>query len=258
MASSFPALCVVGLACMGAKPPPPSAATALLATFSPGVIGQAVPVVPVVPASGDYAMSLKMSSSHFVTTELRVDEGRTGVLRLTLAPDGTARACLGSRGTHVAAGQYHYEPDPSKRKHSSSQDVRLLALGGQWKVVDGVAKIQFDRQRWSSCELADAPKADKPTAELHCVGLNATDRVPAGSLACEAVEKSELLDLGMPMTTAPRPPGPSGQTPAGRSFMLGAPGLWVEVEQGARADRPTITFRAGPVRLVEADFQSPK
>lgn len=255
MARSFPALCVLGLACMGAKPSLPSAATALLATFSPEVIGKAAPVVPV---AGDYAMSLKMRSSYFVTTELRIDEGRTGVLRLTLSPDGTARACLGSRGTHVSAGQYHYEADPSKRKHSSSRDVRLLALGGQWKVVDGVAEIQFDRQRWSSCDLADATKSEKPAAGLHCVGLNATDRVPAGSLACEALEKSELLDLGMPMTTAPRPAGPSGQTPAGRSFLLGAPGLSVEVDQDSHADRPKITFRSGAVRLLEGDFQLPK
>lgn len=236
--------CLLAVGCLGSKPAPSTAATSLLATFSPEVIGKAVPVTAV---TGDYAMSLELRSSYFVTAELKIDDRRTGVLRLSLAPDGTARACLGSKSTHVQAGQYHYEPDPAKRQHHVSRDARLLALGGRWVLVDGVTRVRFDRERWSTCELADAPKSEKPTAELRCTGLGPTDRVPVGSLACEAVEKSELLDLGFTTSTASRR----------RSLLLGAPGLHVEVEQDD-ASQPKITLRAVAVALVESDYRPSK
>ncbi len=235
-----------------------AAATALVTTFAPELVGK---IVPVAPVAGEYAMSLTMTFEHFVTMELRLDERRTGVLRMTLAGDGTARACLGSRGNHVSDGQYHYERDPAKRQHHSSEDVRLVALSGQWKVVGGVATIQFDRQSWGTCDLAKATKTEKPSAELRCIGVGPTDRVPAGSLACEASERSELLGLGMPMSAASRnlpDAGPMRSAPAGRNFMLGAPGLVVAVAQGPHDGQPAITFRSGAVKLVETDYRPPK
>lgn len=241
-----------------APPPPPAAVAALSTTFAPDVVGK---IVPVTPVAGDYAMSLAMTFQHFVTTELRLDDRRTGVLQMTLAGDGTARACLGSRGTHTSEGQIHYEKDPANRRHSASEDVRLLALAGQWKVVDGVATIQFDHDSWGTCDLANARKTETPSAELRCIGVGPTDRVPAGSLACEASEHSELLKLGMPMTAASRntpPGGPMVPTPEGRNFMLGAPGLAVGVVQGKNDSQPVITFRGAAVTLVENDYRPPK
>jgi hypothetical protein len=234
-----------------------TAAAALSASFAPEIAGK---IAPVAPVAGDYAMALTMTFQHFVTTELRLDDRRTGVLQLTLAGDGAARACLGSRGTHASDGQLHYEKDPANRRHSSSEDVRLLGLGGQWKLVDGVATIQFDHESWGTCDLAKATTTEKPSAELRCIGIGATDRVPAGSLACEASEHSELLKLGMPMTAASRnpPEGHMVSAPEGRNFMLGAPGLVVEVTQGKSDGVPAITFRSGAIKLLETDYRPAK
>jgi hypothetical protein len=236
--------------------PPASAATALARTFAPEIVGT---LAPSPPRAGDYAMALAMSFETFPSMEMRISERRTGALRLTLAGDGTARACLGSKSTHTVQGQYHYEP-PGRRQHSERVDARLLALAGQWQVADGVATIRFDHLTWGTCDLAKATKLDKPVAELRCIGAGPPARVPAGSLACEATESSQLLDLGMPMTVATRqvPASPMHLVPAGRNVMLGAPGLAVDVAQDSHAMTPTITFRAGPVTLVEADYRPPK
>lgn len=162
-----------------ASPPPP--ADALGTTFAADVVGQ---IVPMTPVAGEYAMSLTMTFVHFVTTEVRLDERRTGVFRITLAADGTARACLGSRGDHESSGQMHYEKDPAKRRHESRDDVGLLALDGQWKVADGVATITFDRESRGACDLANARKME-PSAErreLRCVGIARGD-APGGVVA---------------------------------------------------------------------------
>ena len=109
-------------------------------TFAPSVVGKLVPSPPV---AGDYAMSLAMSFEEFVTTELRIDERVRGVLRLTLAADGSARACLGSHASHVSEGQYHYEPYPAKRQRHASEELRLVALRGHWQVTGTVATLRM-------------------------------------------------------------------------------------------------------------------
>jgi len=253
--------CVIVLACSGEReapgrtsaPPAPAAAAALAKTFAPEVVGK---LAPTTPRAGDYAMALAMTFETFPTMELRIDQRRTGALRLSLAPDGTARACLGSRGTEVVAGQYHYEP-PERRQHRSSEDARLLALAGTWKVVDGVATIQFDQLSWATCDLSKAIQVAKPVVALRCIGVGPTDRVPAGSLACEASDESDLLGLGTKMTAASRDvaPSPAHPAPDGHNVVLGAPGLVVDVAQDSHAMVPTITFRAGAVTLVEADYR---
>jgi hypothetical protein len=254
-------ICALVLACQaereapGRTPPASSAAAAALAkTFAPEVVGT---IVPAAPVAGDYALALTMTFEEFPTMEMRVDDRRTGAMRMTLASDGTVRACLGSHGTQSSFGQYHYEPDPAKRQHHESEDVRLLALGGTWKVVDGVGAIAFDHLAWNTCDLATATKLDKPITELRCIAIGPTARVPAGSLGCEATDQSQLLGLGMPMTAKSRvgTTGPIHSTPEGPNLVLGAPGLAVEVAQDAHASIPTITFKAGAVKLVEADYQ---
>lgn len=233
-----------------------TAADALAATFAPDVVGTLEPIAPV---AGDYAMSLTMTFEQFVTMELRIDERRTGVLRVTLGEDGAATACIGSHRKRASDGQYHYEKDPAKRKHSSSEDVRLLGLGGTWRVDQRVATISFDRESAGTCDLAKATKTDRPPAELRCVGVRATERVPAGSLACEGGESGGLLELGMPMTRASRAtPSGRGSPPRGREFMLGAPGLVVEVAQSRNDPLPVVTFRVGAVKLVEKDYAASK
>jgi hypothetical protein len=256
---------VIAVACSGEReaprrtpsaPPVPAAAAALASTFAPDVVGK---IAPTTPRAGDYAMALTMTYETFPTMEFRINERRTGALRLSLAADGTARACLGSRAEQVVDGQWHYEP-PERRQHRSRNHASLLALAGTWKVVDGVATIQFDQLRRATCDLAEAIQVAQPVVALRCIGVGPTDRVPAGSLACEAHDQSDLLGLGMRMTAASRnvEPSPAHPAPDGHNLVLGAPGLVVEVSQDSRAMVPTITFGAGTVTLVEADYQPKK
>ncbi len=239
------------------KPPVPvtSAATALAKTFAPEVVGTLVPTKPI---AGDYAMALTMSFSMFVTTEMKIDDHRTGAFRLTLGSDGTAQACLGARNIHTVAGQYHYKP-AGQREHSRTEDARVVGLSGHWQVVDGVAAIQLDHVSWNTCDLATATKLDKPVAELRCVAVAATTKLPAAALACEATDASQLERLGMPMTASPTTgPGPGHRGLAGHQLVLGAPGLAVDVAQDSHAKVPTFTFRAAPVTIVETDYRIKK
>src|SRR5262245_45137256 len=142
-------LCIFATACsMDASPvvsPPPPAVKApppavkaptaeaakLAAHFAPEIVGK---IAAAEPIAGDYAMRLDMSFVTFLTTELRISEERTGAITLTLAPDGTARACVGARAHSETLGQWNYEP-PGKRKHSDSTTVDLYGLAGAWKIV---------------------------------------------------------------------------------------------------------------------------
>jgi hypothetical protein len=107
-----------------------------------------------------------------------------------------------------------------------------------------------------SCDAAKAVKKDGLEAELRCVGGGPTERLPAGSLVCEAQSGSALQELGVPMTAASvrLPPRRPGTAPTGRNLALGAPGLIVEVSQGASDVRAAIALRAGAVILTEADY----
>jgi len=233
-------------------PTAPAAALALARTFAPDHVGA---LVPRAPAAGDYAMALTMGFSTFVTTELRIDERRTGAMRLTLAPDGTARACLGSRIHKSTLGQYHYEP-PGRRQHHEEDDARLLALAGAWTVRDDVATIRFDRVAWSTCDATKAEAQPTPYVELRCVGFAPTAQVPVAGLACEASAPNTLLGLGMPLGATAPAPSRRQSAPTGRQLLLGAPGLTVEARQDARAGAPTFTFTPGPVTLDETAYRS--
>lgn len=248
------------LACSGEgtrTPAAPSAATALAKTFAPDLVGK---IVPITPRAGDYAMALTMKFQTYPSMELLIGEVRTGALRMTLAGDGTARACLGSRGVETMVGDYHYQPPERRKPGTRVENVQLAGFAGQWKVVDGIAMIHFDRVSRGTCELANAIRVDKPLVDLRCIEVGPTDRVPAGSLACEASEQSQLLALGMPMTAASRnvPRSPIHSRPEGLNLMLGAPGLVVDVGQDSREMIPTITFRVGAVSFVESDYRRSK
>jgi hypothetical protein len=255
-------MCTIMLACSGGRdatgraPSAPTAATELAKTFATDLLGT---ITPITPRAGDFAMALTMKYETYPSMEMRITEWRTGALRLTLASDGSARACLGSRGSHVMNGQYHYEP-PERRQHRAHEDARLLALAGTWKVIDGVATIQFDQLSWATCDLAKAITVDHPVTELRCIVIGPSARIPAGSLACEASDQSQLLGLGMSMTAASRnvPKSPIHPSPSGRNLVLGAPGVIVDVAQDSRAWMPAITFHAGVVTLVEADYRTSK
>jgi len=236
----------------------PATAAAFAKTFATEVVGD---ITPVVPVAGDYAMAMTLQFETFVTTELEISDDRTGALRLTLAPDRTARACAGVIRHHVSAGQYHYEPDPAKRQHSETKGSHLNALAGTWQVVDGVAVIKLDRTATATCDPSQATATGAPITELHCIGVTGTDRVPAGSLLCETTASSTPLELGMPLTEASRktPDGRRGANTAyGPDLVLGAPGVVIEVRQTARMQLPDITFRAGAAPLVETDYVVPR
>jgi hypothetical protein len=232
--------------------PPPPAATAFAQRFAPEVVGT---VVPAEPRAGDYAMELSMSFVAFVTTELRLDAHRTGALKLTLAADGTARACAGVRDHGGSQGQMNYEPRPERRRHSSTDVTRLLGLAGTWRVERGIATIRFDRSTSAGCDATGAIVMET-AIEVRCIGVAVSERVPIGGLVCETAGHRELLELGMPMTTEgrrvvdPR----AHRAPHGTSLVLAAPGVHVDVKQD-RSDLPTVTFSPGSVTLTETDYQ---
>jgi hypothetical protein len=254
-------LCLLATACTTDASPtpapavkaPPAEAAKLAAHFAPEIVGK---IVPAEPVAGDYAMALDMSFVTFPTTELRISAERTGAMTLTLALDGTARACVGARDHSSSLGQWNYEP-PGKRKHSDSAAVQLYGLAGTWKVVDGVAAIRFARTASGTCDVAGATPIDPPE-ELRCVGVATTDRIPAGSLACETATPRQLLALGMAMAVdrkiEPRP----HTAPGGTSIVLGKPGIATSVKHNGNAREPVFAFIVGQVKLDAKDYQPPK
>jgi hypothetical protein len=232
---------------------PPTAAQALADTFSPDVVGT---IVASPPRAGDYTLQLGLAFDSFPTPELHLSTRRTGVVRLTLGADGTARGCVGVRSEEIVAGQWKYERDPTKRKHHEDTQVQLVALRGTWRKEDGVAVVGFDHVGWSTCE-GEALDLAQDTTELRCIALTGSDRVPKESLACKTNPRGLIHDLGMPMTREPpRDVGrPAMSAPSGTELLLGAPGLVVDVEQDARAQVPSFKVRAAAVTLDEAAYR---
>lgn len=255
--------CLVVMACSGdpdatqRAPVAPAAATAFAKTFAPDLFGN---IVPLTPREGDYAMALTMTFDSRPSMEMQIVKKHTGALKLTLAGDGTTRACLGSRRDDAILGQYEYEPPQRRGPARKTEDVELMGLAGHWSIVDGIATIQFDQMSRWTCDLTNAFTMAKPVAKLRCIGVGPTDRVPGGSLACEASEDSWLLDLGMDMTSASRnvAESPAHLAPTGRNIVLGVLGLVVDVSQGANDVTPAVTFRSGAVTLIEADYRASK
>ena len=249
-----PLVCLALAACSAASAGPPTAAATLAAAMSPDVVGALAPIDPV---AGDYAMSLDMRFETFPTMEMRIDDTRTGALTMSLGADGRARACLGSHGHDEVLGQWEYRKN-GNNEHRSSDDVRLLGLAGTWKLVDGVAEIRFDREVWNKCDALRETAEAAPRTELRCIATRATTLLPARALVCQAsAQHGELLDLGMPMTTASRnvPASPMHSAPAGLELVLASPGIAVAATQDAQAMVPTFAFTAGAVTLDEAAFR---
>jgi hypothetical protein len=255
-------LLVLVLACGGDREPAPApaaptppraptAATRLAATFASDVVGT---IAPIDATPGDYTMSIDLTFDTFPTMELHISEHRTGVWRLALAADGTATACMGTRSQRSSLGQYHYEKDPAKRRHSETDERRLLARAGTWKLGDGVATIVFDRAQWNGCSLTDKV-VPTPPLELRCIGIEPPAHVSEKRLACEGNE-SEMLGLGLPLTTAKRVANktPMRDAAKGPNVIFGAPGLAVEVRQANRQDLPSYRFVPQTIQLVEAHY----
>lgn len=236
----------------GVAPSAPPAALALAKSFAPEVVGT---IQPVAPQAGDYAMALKMDFHAFVTAELRISAHRSGAVRFSLRTDGTASACAGVHDSESTQGQYHYEPDPAKRKHSSSTQDSLVVAAGTWKLVDGVAEVVLDRYAGDTCDakMAIVP-ANTPPTRLRCIGVSGSALVPKGSLACALGDRDQLLRLGMPMTTKEREANSSHDSPRGTGIVLGAPGVRVVVDADRDPGLPVITFKADATPLVEAEY----
>jgi hypothetical protein len=242
------------------KAPPPTVkaptaeAAKLAAHFAPEIVGK---IAPTEPVAGDYATALDMSFATFLSTEFHIWAARTGALKLTLAPDGSARACVGVRDHHGSEGQMHYEP-PGKRQHSDHLTARAQGLAGTWKLVDGVAAIRFDRVSWNVCDAASETVLDSPYAELRCVGVATPDRIPAGSMVCETANPEQLLAIGMPMAVDRKVEPRSGNAPRGTGIVLGKPGITVHAKHDANAGEPAFSFDVGDVKLDPKDYQPPK
>ncbi len=235
--------------------PPSPAALELARTFAREVAGE---IDARAPTPGDYAMGLRLSSSFFITTELRIDEHREGAMRLTLGSEGSARACLGVRTTHVSSGQYHYEPE-GKRQHRETTEARLLALAGSWASIEGVARVVLDRMAWSTCDPAKTKKQPSAFLELRCTGVARTARFPADGLACEAAEGG-VFGLGTPMSESLLETGSASReaSPAGPHVLFGrGGGLEVQVAHQRGEGHPKFELRATNVALDEDRFTAP-
>jgi hypothetical protein len=243
---------VVLLLASGSARAAPSAATTLVETFAPELVGK---VIPAPAVTGDWAMSLDLGFDTYPTTEMHISENRKAAMRMTLAPSGTVRACVGMVEHHVTNGQYHYKP-AGQRERSERESARLLGLAGTWRTVDGVTAIDLDTIVWNTCDLATGSKLPTPYAQLRCVGSVANPTLPAATLLCEVAEHQQLLGLGLPMTPASRAKTPERfeRAPHGTQLLLGAPGLVVKVEQH-RTAMLAFTFKTDAVTIVEKDFQ---
>jgi hypothetical protein len=248
-------------ACSSREAPPaprvaevPAAAAELAKTFATDVAGT---IEPIAVTADHYGMSLALEFTTFITTELKITEHRLGTWWLTLADDNTATACAGSRSMHASQGQYHYERDPAKRQHSSSEDVLLAALSGTWRNVDGVAVIRLDHIGWGSCDLAKVVTTGQAYVELRCIGIKAPALATGKRIACELGAKSQTFGLGVPMTAASRTarPGPARGAPEGRQIVFGAPGVKIVVAQDAQDAAPRLTFSGEQTVLDSAQFQ---
>jgi hypothetical protein len=223
-----------------APPPPPPVVTPAQAAFarplSPDIVGTLQPSAPTV---GDYAMSLSMSFSTFVTTEMRIDDRLEAAMRLSLSGDGTAHACVGMHEHDVVEGQREYRPKHDN-EHRESERTTLTGLSGLWTVVDGVATVRFDRVAWQTCSTAAEAAREAPITELRCIVAGGS-KLPARSLVCELA--SPLDEIGMPMT----PPTDTGRPvnkPAGHEVVLAPPpGVVVTVTQ--RGAPPEFSYAAG-------------
>jgi len=114
---------------------------AFVATLSPDIVGT---LAPGAPLDGDYAMSLHMSFETFETTEMRIDDPLDAAMKLTLAADGSVRACAGTHAIDIVEGQREYRRDHHNdyRKH---EDTNLVGLAGTWSASDGIARSRAPR-----------------------------------------------------------------------------------------------------------------
>ncbi|MBL8955437.1 MAG: hypothetical protein JNK82_31975 [Myxococcaceae bacterium] len=217
-------------------------------TFSPAVVGE---LKTSTPAAGEYAMALSLDYEELITTELRVSERRTGVFTLSLAADGSARACAAARSVSVSEGQYRYEPPEKRQGARTNENVQLIGLAGRWRGEVSVAVITFDRVSFGSCDASKVEPQPEAWGTLGCSAVAATKQLPVAGLACEVDEKNPWLGLGLPLGGAH---GGRGQAPHGRHVLLGAlPGLKVDVQQSRSA--PRFTFSAGAVTLTESEWK---
>jgi hypothetical protein len=235
-----------------AAPPSSPAAKALIDSFASELAGK---VLPAPAIAGEYAMALDLSFDTYPTTEMHITERRKAAMRLTLTPAGTARACVGMAEHHTTSGQYRYKPAAEREPSRTRENIRLLALAGTWRTLDGVATIELDQIAWNTCDLAAASKMPTPFAKLRCIGAVANPSITVATLMCEAEDESQLLGVGLPMTPASRTKQAERfeQAPRGKQIILGAPGLLVKVEQ-SRGPVAKFSFKGDAVNLVEKDF----
>jgi hypothetical protein len=203
----------------------PHAAQELADGFQSEILGSLSPQ-PI--SAGAFAMAIDVS--------FNLDDYRAAVhgwMTLELGPDGRASACVAAETI-----------DDRPAKKTASVWV------GTWKLVDGIARVEFDQVALlaRSCHPAKADDslyfeavAGAPT--LRCIATGANDKLPADAIACR---ESDLPELGMPTI---RGELPSNNTrPRGTGLVLSRTGIHVEVEQ-QNAQAPTYSFAPDAVDI---------
>ena len=188
--------------------------------------------------AGHYKMNRKTNFEMFVTTELRITEVTMGSMEVVMIDDGRLRLCAQVEGRRVNEGQYHYEPDPSRRGYPASNITQIVGFTGRWKSIDGIAVLALDKMGEGSCEeekvVVDTHK------EMRCIGFSKTERIPTGGIACVAGEG--VLGLGLPLVGEVQD---RFEAPQGRGFLLGAPSMDVKVEQEREATARIVLGAGG-------------
>jgi hypothetical protein len=227
-------------------PPAPIAKVAhedIAAHFDPALVGALTPR-PV--EAGLYGVAIDVAFDVFPFAATEYKASLHAAMKLVLAPDGAAHACV---ATHeVDGGAY---PQTAFHQHASRS---VVAFHGRWSVVGGVAQIGFtsaasdthgcDPTKPDTDELAEATRA-----ALHCVATGATDKLPGDAIACTA---TDLAQIAMPMSRAERTP--SILRPRGGELVLSRSGLHVEVEQLSAA-LPTFSYAPVVVEIGEQYYR---
>lgn len=221
---------------------PPIAHEDIAAHFDPELVGALTPR-PV--EAGLYSVAIDVAFDVFPFNATEYKSSLHAAMKLALAPDGVANACVATHEIDGGAG-----PQTAFYQHAARS---VVALRGRWSVVGGVAQISLtsaetiiDKYVCDPMKPAPDELAETTRAALHCIATGATEKLPDDAIACTA---TDLAQIAMPMSRAER--APSIVRPRGGELVLSRSGLHVEIEQ---LSAPLPTFSYAPV-VVEIGQQ---
>ncbi len=220
------------------------------------------------PTSGAYAASYEYGMTKYPTMEIYIRRGVVGRARLELLPDHTVAGCVGvTTGGKFSRSKYS-SPD-GKHHTTEDNDYWLAGFEGKWKPRKKDALVRISKYWPGTCDREGKRGEILGAIEMKCVTLQANQRLPVDTLACQIEESYHLLDelaLNPADTERSGPytlqsdPMRHISTDHGRPWwLLGAePGLKIFSKDDRDTISPEVTFKKGPIDFLERRFIRPK